>query len=281
MAPLLPQVRSRPAQGGARRFELNSTRCPTQTSGYHCVAISLLPLTATNFLRIAYARLTTRPSSWSRPLAGSAYGVGLRRKRKRQNRRFIMNKNDLLTVITSATATAALTLTAFWPGSLGAGDDPQPVPPKIAQPKLAAGGLEISIAAAEGHPLRAGDEPVLELTAVNPTAAAAQASIQVALSTTSPADALSRVVRTPAVLWQADQSLALGPKEVKKVLLKTGTKLEPNRLLSVLLSETGPGSIAGASAAPAKSSGPPSPHSIVGLSFSTISPKDILQPRTS
>ena len=35
--------------------------------------------------------------------------------------------------------------------------------------------------------------------------------VQLVMSATSPADALSRVLRTPAMLWRADQAVALAP----------------------------------------------------------------------
>ncbi len=175
-----------------------------------------------------------------------------------------MTKNDVLTALSAATATAALTITTFWPGPLDAGD-PQPLPPKIAQPKLVANGVEISLAAAEGRTLTAGEEPVFELAALNTNSISAQVKLHMVMSATSPADSLSRVVRTPGVIWQTDQTLTLGPKEGQKLKLSCATKLPPFSLISVLLQETASGNSTNLNLGTASPG-----NGIVALTFSTF-----------
>lgn len=184
-----------------------------------------------------------------------------------------MNKNDLLKALSAATATGALTITAFWPAPLDAGD-PQPIPPKIAQPKLVAKGVELSLAAPEGRTFQVGEAPVFELAAINTNSIATQVRLHIAMSSSSPADSLSRVVRTPGILWQTDQALTLDPGESKKVLLACGTKLPPLSVISVSLQETGTGTTTKAEAIELRP-----PNSIVALSFSTFPGRQQPEPR--
>ncbi len=175
-----------------------------------------------------------------------------------------MTNNDLLNALGAAAAAAALTMTAFWPGTLDAGD-PQPIPAKIAQPKLVSHGVELTLASAVGSAFTAGEEPTFELAALNTNSTPAEIELHIAMSATAPADAMSRVVRTPAVLWQTDQALTLGPGENKKVMLTCGTKLPPMSVISVLLQEKRSGDRANLEIGSVRST-----NSIVALSFSTF-----------
>lgn len=188
-----------------------------------------------------------------------------------------MKRNELCTVITTAMGTAALLITAFWPDSLDAGGEPAELSPKISKPKLVAGGVEFSLAPAERRDLSAGDEPVFELTALNTNSEKAQANVRIAMTATSPADALSRVVRTPSMLWQTEQSVALAPRESKTLTLNTRTKLPPNNLISVLLQDNAAGPSTPLTVGPQPAIKPeatPAPASsmITALTFLTITP---------
>ncbi len=187
-----------------------------------------------------------------------------------------MNRKDLMTVMTVAAGTAVLTLAALWPDSLGAGDEPQRLLPKIAQPTLLATGVELTLSPPENRVFEAGDEPVLELTALNTQEKHADITVHLSMSRTSPADPLSRVVRVPTAIWHCDQSLALAPKETKTIVLNTQTKLPPNSLISVSL-EAMPG-VAGLNSADKDHSESGTamtspPQKIVALSFSTLLPR--------
>ncbi|HEY5911679.1 MAG TPA: hypothetical protein VJA21_13850 [Verrucomicrobiae bacterium] len=188
-----------------------------------------------------------------------------------------MNKHELLTAVTVAVGTAALTITAFWPDSLDAGDDPVALAPKISRPTLVANGVEFTLKPADDRNFSAGEEPVLELAALNTNSTPARATVHLAMSATSPADALSRVVRTPSLLWQTDQAVALAPGESKTIVLQIGTKLPPNNLISILLQDTG-----AAAQSPALDTAPvnglkamriTAPGAITALSFSTVVPR--------
>jgi len=145
--------------------------------------------------------------------------------------------------MTVAGGTAALAISALWPGSLDAGDTPQPPPPGIAQPKLTSDGVELTLNAG-GSQFAAGDQPALELVATNTQTSPAELTVHVTMFAASLADALSRVVPAPVLLWQRDQPLALAPREGSRIILPTETRLPPRSLISLRI-ETRPRGTAG------------------------------------
>lgn len=147
-----------------------------------------------------------------------------------------MKKNDLAVIMSVALTTTILTVAAFWTTSLEAGGEAEAVAPKIAKPKLVAQGVEMTLAARDGT-ARVGQEPVLELVAINTTANPADIKVHLAMNAVSLADALSRVVRMPKSIWECDQSLVLKPGEQKTLTLKTATKLPAKSMVSVMLNE--------------------------------------------
>jgi len=148
-----------------------------------------------------------------------------------------MKTKDLTTIVTVALATASLTMMTFWSGALNAGDDGDKPAAQIAKPKLLARGIEMSLTAADGRTFGAGDEPALELTAVNTTDEAATASVRIAMTASSPRDTMSRVPRIPAALWQQQQPLVLQAHETKVIHLAVPAKLPANSMVAVSLEE--------------------------------------------
>lgn len=151
-----------------------------------------------------------------------------------------MKTKDLLTIGSVALGTATLTVLTLWSDSLEAGNERPELAATISKPKLVSNGVEMTLAAAEGRIFKAGDEPVFQLEAINTTGAPATVDIWVAMTASSPTDALSRVVRLPSVLWQEQPSLVLQPHETKVISLPARTKLPANTLISVSLQQSDP-----------------------------------------
>lgn len=147
-----------------------------------------------------------------------------------------MKTNDILTVAAVAAVTATLTVAAFWANPLEAGNEEPGA--KIAQPKLLANGIELTLAAENGRTYRAGDEPVFELKAVNPGCEPATVSVRISMTSDGPANLLSRLPTRPASLWQETQTLALQGGETKTATLATRTKLPAQSMISVTLGQT-------------------------------------------
>lgn len=191
-----------------------------------------------------------------------------------------MKTKDLLTIGSVALGTATLTVLTFWSDCLEAGDEQEALQATISRPKLVMSGVEMSLVTADGRVFKAGDEPAFQLQAVNTTDAPANVDVWVALRASSPADALSRVVRLPSILWQQHQPLALKPHETKVIALPASTKLPPKSVISVSLQGSDPLQRTGLAVQPLGQS-PNQPAvsaqpGIIALTFSTATPE--LQP---
>lgn len=182
-----------------------------------------------------------------------------------------MKTQDLMTIVTTALATASLTVMTFWSGTLEAVNDADAPAPRIEKPTLVANGIAMTLAAAQNRTLHAGDEPALELTAVNTTGESATASVSITVTASSPADMMSRVPRLPNALWQQNLPVALQANETKVLAIAVPAKLPPHSMIAVTLRNTDPNAATTASANPNIS--PLSRISgIVALNFPTAVP---------
>jgi len=183
-----------------------------------------------------------------------------------------MKTNDLMTIVTVALTTAVLTLINFWPATLEAGGNDTTPTTSIAKPKLVAHGIEMTLSTAHGRTFGAGEEPMLELTAANTTGDPATASVNITLTSSSPADMMSRVPRLPKALWQQNLPVALQPNETKTIALAVPEKLPAGSMIAVTLGEAMPNAATPSPTPDAKPvlrrAGLP-PGGIVALRFST------------
>jgi hypothetical protein len=173
-----------------------------------------------------------------------------------------MKTKDILTITTVALGTATLTVGTFLAGPIAAGSDADTPPSNIAKSKFVSHGVELTLAPAGRRALKAGEQPEFELSALNTTNQPASVAVCVTMTASSPMDALSRVVRLPAVLWQQEQVVTLNPNETKVLALRCRTNLPRNSMINVALGEPGQ--------KPA-----PFQPGIVALSFSTMVPKPL------
>ena len=186
-----------------------------------------------------------------------------------------MKKNDLMTIVTVALTTATLTLMNFWPATLEAGGNDSASPTAIAKPMLVAHGIEMTLATAQGRSFAAGQEPMLQLTAANTTGEPATASVNMALTASSPADTMSRVPRLPKALWRQNLPVTLQPNETRTFAIAVPEQLPPGSMIAVTLGETNLNEAA-ATASPETQIAPRGaglpPAGIVALRFSTAAP---------
>ncbi len=186
-----------------------------------------------------------------------------------------MKTNDLLTMTTVALGTAALTVLTLWPGTLDAGNDDQ-LPAPIAKPKLLSRGVEMTLATAHGKIPKAGDIPVLELTAVSHTNAPARICARVTMNISSPADVFSRTIRMPTVLWVDNREFTVRPGEKKTIQFVCSTNLPPNKFISVSLQDVqnaqSPAPSTSLPIVTATGAGRPGAPAMIMLNFSTAIP---------
>ncbi len=171
-----------------------------------------------------------------------------------------MKTKDILTITTVALGTATLTVATFWAGPLEAGSDAEAPSAQIAKSRFVAHGVEMTLASAGGRVFQAGDQPEFALTALNTTNQPASVAVCVTMTSSAPANPLSRVISMPTVLWQREQVVTLQPNETKVFALSASTNLPANSVISVSLREQGQD--AGLV-----------PLGIAALTFSTIVPK--------
>jgi hypothetical protein len=182
-----------------------------------------------------------------------------------------MKTKDLLTIGTTALGTAALTV-VFLATPPTSATDSNTTTTTIAQPKLSANGIEVTLSAAMDRKFNAGDQPEFELRAVNTLNEPAAAVICATMSSMTPVSPMSRVVAIPVMIWHQDIELALKPSETKVLTLGPKTNLPANKEISISLSqvsqaEGNPGSASVALLGPRGAGG------IVALRFSTVPPK--------
>lgn len=177
-----------------------------------------------------------------------------------------MKINDLMTIASVALTTATLTLINFWPATLDADDHDNTPSTAIAQPKLLAHGIGMTLATAHGRTFTAGDQPQLELTATNTTGEPATAEVNISLTASSPADRMSRVLRIPQTLWRQNLPVALQPDETRTFAITVPAKLPPASIFAVTIAAAGPHE-ATATALPAAL-----PAGVVALRFATAAP---------
>jgi len=142
-----------------------------------------------------------------------------------------MKKQNLTAIASVALTAAVLTVLLAGSGPMEAGNDN--LAAKIATPKLVVQGVEFTLSADREY--HAGDEPTLQLKAVNTTGKPVTCDVEIVLTSTGPQDQMSRVVARPSILQRLPQTLALGTHETKTITIATQTKLPAGRLVSIAL----------------------------------------------
>jgi hypothetical protein len=147
-----------------------------------------------------------------------------------------MKLKEILAILGVAAATTAFTVGLLGPGRVGATDKPEGIKPTIAQPKLTT--QECVFALKTDKPAyEAGEMPVLQIEATNPTDKPAEATVWISMSSSSPRLAVSRVMVLPKPLWTGKCLVDLKPGETKTVELATKTKLSAGESFTITMSD--------------------------------------------
>ena len=191
-----------------------------------------------------------------------------------------MNTKDLLTITAVAVGTATLTVATFLAPPLEAGSDADTLSATIPKPKLLANDIEMTLAPADGQIFKAGDQPAFELHAVNTARQPSHATVCVTMTSSSPNDKFSRLIRMPQVLWREERSLSLDTGESKAFVFSSKTNLPSGSLISVSLSRVDSSDKAPSAVSPTTAARINNPlpsfviagRGIVALEFSTVIP---------
>lgn len=141
-----------------------------------------------------------------------------------------MKMKQILAIATVALGTATLTVAICLQGPLNAGD----AAVEALHPKLTVNNVELSLTADKAT-LKAGAKPVLEICAVNTVDRECKAAFGLAMSDSTRAARVSRTLSAPAMLWQVDKTLVLGPREIKRIKIQADKPLPANASFSVML----------------------------------------------
>jgi hypothetical protein len=154
-----------------------------------------------------------------------------------------MKPHNLMTVLAAAALTVAVTLglAALWDGgSVQAGPAVKPV---ITQPQFTAGGCTFVLKTDQAS-YEAGQSPVIEVTATNPTDKPVEASVWVTVTATSPLSRRSRMLTLPTTLWSHKYDFSLKPGESKPVSATCAAKLPAGQEVRIILGDKQAGILA-------------------------------------
>jgi hypothetical protein len=147
-----------------------------------------------------------------------------------------MRLKKALMVLGVAGVTMAATLLFLTPPSGNHALAAPTIKPVIAQPQFKSQGC-IFVLKTDKPVYEAGEAPVLEVTASNPTDQPVQAKVWVTLFATAPTSPLSRMVAVPRALWVRECVVHLQPGETKKVTLHSDARLPAKQDISIALSD--------------------------------------------
>jgi hypothetical protein len=140
-----------------------------------------------------------------------------------------------MTVLVTAVATVAVTLALASPWDSSAQAGPA-IKLSIAQPKLTSQGCTF-VLTTDRASYEAGESPVIEVTATNPTDKPVDASVWVTVTGTSPLSRRSRMLTLPSTLWSHQYTFSLKPGESKPLSAKCEAKLPAGQDVRIILGD--------------------------------------------
>jgi hypothetical protein len=161
-----------------------------------------------------------------------------------------MKPQNLMTVLAAAALTVAVTLglAALWES--GAVQAVPAVKPIITQPQFTSQGCTF-VLKTDQPSYEAGQSPVIEVTATNPTDKPVEASVWVSVTSTSPLSRRSRMLVLPTALWSHKYDFSLKPGESKPVSATCAAKLPAGQEVRIILGDKQAGIMATNMAVPA------------------------------
>jgi len=142
-----------------------------------------------------------------------------------------MRFKNLVTTATAAAVTAAITLTLLGPGAVTANTPPQEAMQQRVRGVIGdVDGLQVSIGPLSKQ-YEPGDEPAVTLTAYNPGPHAISRTVQVRMTTASPAPPYARMLPMPVERWKEECELYVEAGQEKRVTLATGVELAAGQMV--------------------------------------------------
>jgi hypothetical protein len=156
-----------------------------------------------------------------------------------------MRLQGALVVLGTAGATMAFTVMLLAPRGVSAVDAVERIKPMIARPQLASQGC-VFVLKTDKPAYDAGDRPTIEITASNPTAKAADASVWINIASSAPTSAMSRMLPVPRSLWSHQCAVSLEPGQTKTVSVVSEAKLPAGQNILITMGDKDAAVLAGA-----------------------------------
>lgn len=147
-----------------------------------------------------------------------------------------MNAKGIIEVVVVAACVAVSLIAALYPAGVEAGNGPA-APAENNKPRFVRGGVEMTVALADGAKPVAGQAPVLMLEAVNTTDQPVETSVMLFMAQAAPGSEMSRMVPKPSVIWSQSPSLRLEPKAKTSLRIETGVPLRAGAVTAVHMRE--------------------------------------------
>jgi hypothetical protein len=163
----------------------------------------------------------------------------MRKQSMNQNsykRRASMKLQYALTVAGTAGITMAITLMLLGPKSFNPAYAGPEVKPIIAQPQFQSQGCTF-VLKTDKATYEAGQSPVFELTASNPSSNPAQITSWLSMTASGPNSRVSRMAVMPRALWSHEFLISLLPNETKKIAIPCDVMLPDGQDIIVTMTD--------------------------------------------
>jgi hypothetical protein len=147
-----------------------------------------------------------------------------------------MRVQNVLGVLGVAMATMVFTLMLLGPWNVGISKEAKGITPRIARPTFTSHGCEFTLKT--GKPAyKPGESPLVEVTVVNPTSKAVEATVWVSMLSAEVPSRLSRVLTVPRPAWSKPWCVSLKPGETKTTRLTSAVKLAADQDVTITIGD--------------------------------------------
>lgn len=147
-----------------------------------------------------------------------------------------MRVHDLMSVLGVAAATAVFTLVLLGPWNVGASDEAAGIKPTILQPEFTSNGCVFTLKTDKPE-YAAGETPVLEIQADNPSDKAVTATVWLSIMAADVPSPFARRMAFPQPIWSKPFAVDLKPGETTTTEITADIQLPANQNIMVTLGD--------------------------------------------
>jgi hypothetical protein len=151
-------------------------------------------------------------------------------------RRASMKLRDILTVVGTAGITMAATLMLLGPRNSSPAYAAPEVKAVIAQPEFQSQGCKF-VLKTDRATYEAGQSPIIELTASNPSDNPVNTTVWVSITASAPEFSVSRMAPMPRTLWMHECGVSLLPNETRKIVVPSDAKPQAGQNILIIMTD--------------------------------------------